>query len=159
MTSKVFLWGLLACSVVLLGVTQVMEVDDNGKYVGRGDLMSDVHTTAAAGTTEIAGTLAPGRSFELLAIRVTITDGGDETAQDQSANITLTMDSASGAAYDHLIFSEDYELLGDGIQVVYDPPIPFSGADEIDVEFDATAGADDEIVGIELVYRNAGAQT
>ena len=155
--NRSFLWALLGLCVIAMGVTQVMEVDDNGKYVGRGDLLSGVFTTAAAGTTAISGTLAPGRSFELLAVRVTITDGGDETAQDQSANLSLKMDSANGAAYDHILFLEDYELLGTGIQIVYDSPIPFTGADEIDVAFDATVGGDDEIVGVELVYRNAGA--
>jgi len=152
---------LLAAAPLVLVVAAYAEwstpTDEYGKFVGPGQLKSyTAVTTTDIDTTAIAATLAPGRTFELLAVRATVADGGDTTAA-TSNNIQIKIDSYSGAAYDHIIFLEDVSTVGTGIQVVYDPPMPFVATDELDITFDGTSTGDDDLLGIELVYRYIGA--
>lgn len=159
---------LIALAPVVLVVAAYAEwstpTDEYGKFVGPGQIKSAGYTTAAIGTTAISDTLAPGRTFELIAIRATVTDIGDGEEDGnvvgQSANLTVTIDSSLGAAYDHLLFSEDISTLEPGIMMTFSPPIPFVATDELDIAYDGTAGGagtDQEALGVELLYRYIGA--
>jgi len=154
--------GWLVAGFLLAGLVAYAEwstpTDEYGKFVGPGQIKQAYGaTTTNTGTTAIDFTLAPGRTFELLAVRVTVTAGIDEVALTSEVNLEVKVDSELGAAYDHIILSEDLSLIDTGLLITYDPPIPFVATDEIDVDYDDTENSGDDLVGVELLYRNIGA--
>jgi hypothetical protein len=162
MKKRLFILGTLTALLFTgIAVAQVIHgawpASEYGRFVGPGSLLHQTaHTTTNAGTTAISFTIAPARDFELIGIRATVTEDGAVEALTSSL-LTAKLDAFLGSAYDHTIFSEDLSIVGTGIMIIYDPPIPILASDELDISFDDTGSSDDDMVGVEVMYRYIGA--
>ena len=82
----------------------------------------------ATGTAAIASTLAPGRQIELVCVKLHLSAAGGA-----AENFTVTIDSATNAVYDVVLFSQDMTTVSDVVWVP-DRPIPIM-SDEIDFAY------------------------
>ena len=101
-----------------------------------------VCVTNATGAVAIATTLAPARAFQLLEVRVHLSDAGG------AGNLTATVDAAAGAAYDLNIITQDMTAITD---YVWQPSYPmfFASGDEIDF---AWANANTRTYGLTIIF-------
>ena len=97
----------------------------------------------ATGAVAIDSTLAPGRQIELVCVKLHLSAAGG-AAED----FTVTIDSASAAVYDVVLFSQDMTSVAD-IVWVPDRPIPVL-SDEIDFAY---ANSNTRTYGLEVNYR------
>lgn len=97
-------------------------------------------TERATGTAAIAKTIAPGRAFQLLEVRVHLSAAGG------AGNFTINHDSGNGSAYDVNIATQDMTAVTD---YIFQPDIPmhFDSGDEIDI---AWANAGGKTYGLEV---------
>ena len=88
-------------------------------------------------------TLAPGVAFQIEEVRVHLSAAGGA-----SENLTVTLDSDTGAAYDVVLASQDMELVQDW---VWQPSRPhmFQADDEIDIAYTNTNG---RTYGVEVYW-------
>lgn len=99
-------------------------------------------TARATGSAALATTVAPGKKWALLEMRLHLSAAGG------AGTLTATMDAGAGAAYDCVLFSQDMTSATD---VHWQPtrPIPFGATDELDF---AWANASAKTYGLEVVY-------
>lgn len=103
----------------------------------------DTRIHHATGAAAIASTLAPVTAWQLESIRVHLSAAGG------AGNLTVTVDSGSGSAYDLVILTQDMTAVTD---LVWNPerPMEFSSGDEIDI---AWANAGNKTYGLEIVWK------
>ena len=96
----------------------------------------------ATGAAAIAMTVAPAVAFQIEEVRVYLSAGGAAT------NLTITIDSAAGAAYDTVLLTQAMNAVTD---LAWQPTRPFilSPGDEIDIAY-ANGGA--ATYGVEVIY-------
>lgn len=101
-----------------------------------------VCTHKATGAVAIATTLAPGRSFQLLEVRIHLSAAGG------AGDFTAKVDSITSAAYDLNFIKQDMTAV---IDFVWQPdhPMQFETGDEIDFEWANGAG---RTYGLEIKY-------
>jgi hypothetical protein len=101
-----------------------------------------VCTFRATGAAAIAATLAPGRAFQLLEVRLHLSAVG------ASGSLTATVDSNAGSAYDVKLLSEDLSSITD---LIWQPdfPLHFDAGDEIDF---AWTNAGTKTYGLEVKF-------
>lgn len=101
-----------------------------------------VLTHRATGAAAIASTLAPGRAFQLVEVRVHLSAAGG------AGNLTATVDANAGAAYDAVLITQDMTAV---INLVWQPdyPLLFDSGDEIDFAWD---NANTRTYGLEVKY-------
>ena len=101
-----------------------------------------VCTVRATGAVALATTLAPGRAFQLLEVRIHLNEAGG------AGNLTATVDNNAGAAYDLNLITQDMTTI---VDFVWQPeyPIHFDKSDEIDF---AWANAGTKTYGLEIKY-------
>jgi len=99
----------------------------------------------ATGVAALASTLAPAVAFQIIEIRIHLSAAGGAVG---AVGFTGTLDSATNAAYDYQLFSEDMTLLTD---FVYQPsqPLYFEAGDEIDFAY---ANGSTRTYGLTVVY-------
>jgi hypothetical protein len=103
------------------------------KEGGEQKMINQMRVTNATGAVALATTLAPARDFRLSEIRIHLSKAGG------GGNFTATVDSATGAAYDINLITQDMTIVTD---LIWQPehPIQFFVGDEIDFAW-ANAGA------------------
>lgn len=96
----------------------------------------------ATGALAIAMTVAPTVAFQIEEVRVHLSAGGAAT------DLTITVDSAAGAAYDVVLLTQAMNGVSN---LVFQPtrPYVFSAGDEIDIAY-ANGGA--ATYGVEVIY-------
>ena len=97
----------------------------------------------ATGNGAIASTLAPGRQIELVCVKLHLSAAGG-AAED----FTVTIDSATDAVYDVVLFSQDMNAVADVVWVP-ERPIPIM-KDEIDFAYN---NGNTRTYGLEVNYR------
>lgn len=99
-------------------------------------------THRATGAAAIATTLAPGRAFQLLEIRIHLSAAGG------AGNLTVTVDANAGAAYDLNIITQDMTAV---TNLIWQPtyPMHFDSGDEIDF---AWLNAGTKTYGLEVKF-------
>ena len=104
---------------------------------------TNIKNSVATGAGALAHTLAPGRAFRLLEVRIHLSAAA--TQQD----FTITLDSNEGPAYD-LIF--DTQAMAAVADHVYRPAHPaiFMKGDELDF---AWTNTDARTFGLEIIYQ------
>lgn len=100
-------------------------------------------THRATGIVALATTLAPGKAFQLLEVRIHLSAVGG------AGNLTATVDAIAGAAYDLNVITQDMTALTD---LVWQPdsPMHFDDGDEIDF---AWANAGGKTYGLEVKFQ------
>lgn len=95
----------------------------------------------ATGAAAIAMTVAPGGTWQLREIRVHLSAAGG------AGNLTATIDSAAGTAYDAIVKTQDMTSVTD---LEYQPtyPMTFGAGDILNI---AWANASERTYGIEVV--------
>ena len=101
-----------------------------------------VLTHRATGAVAIATTLAPGRAFQLLEVRVHLNGAGG------AGNFTAKVDAINGAAYDLNIITQDMTAV---VDLIWQPdsPLHFDSGDEIDFAWD---NAGTKTYGLEVKF-------
>ena len=102
----------------------------------------------ATGSAAIASSLSPETPIVLVSVRMHLSAAGGTASE----NFTVTIDSATAAAYDTVIFSQDMNTVQDLLWVP-EQPVPVVNGDEIDF---AWANANGRTYGLEAVYRKEG---
>ena len=102
-----------------------------------------VYVERATGSGAVATTLAPGKAFQLLEVRVHLS-----SASATSENLRITMDAGAGAAYDSVLYSEDMDTVADLVVTFTDRY--FSSTDELDI---AWTNTDARTFGLEIIYK------
>jgi len=97
-----------------------------------------------AGTETVKTMYSDDHPFEFLGFKVTL-----NAASATSENLTITIDSKVGSAFDNLIYSRDMDTIAD-INNMFDVPRKCFPGDKIDVAWDNT---DDRTWAIELITR------
>jgi hypothetical protein len=94
------------------------------------------------GAVAIAKELAPGVSWTLREIRIHLSAAGT------AGNLTVTLDSGAGAAYDLVILTQDMSLI---TNLLWQPtqPIKFTASDSIYI---AWPNASVRTYGLEVIY-------
>lgn len=106
--------------------------------------LTNLSNSAATGTGALAHTLAPARTFRLLEVRLHLSAAATQDT------LTLTIDSALGAAYDAVLDSpQDMTGLSEYVFRPTTPVILMKG-DEIDF---AWANNDARTFGLEIIYQ------
>jgi hypothetical protein len=107
----------------------------------RGEFMA-ICTHRATGAAAISTSLAPGRAFQLLEIRVHLSAAGG------AGNFTATVDANAGAAYDITLLTQDMTSV---TNLVWTPdcPLHFDSGDEIDF---AWANVGTKTYGLEVKF-------
>ena len=118
----------------------VVAVSNNGKVITP---IAQRATGAAAIATTVAPSTSTVGAYELIGYKVHLSAAGG------AANLTATVDDASGAAYDVVLVTQDMTSVTDLVQV-FDPPIPMDSGDEIDF---AWANGSTRTYGLEVYYR------
>lgn len=98
----------------------------------------------ATGAAAIAATLTPTGPIELVCVKLHLSAAGG-TAE----NFTVTIDSATAAAYDTILFSQDMNTVTD-ILWVPDQPIPILNDDELDFAY---VNTNTRTYGLEVIFR------
>lgn len=96
----------------------------------------------ATGSAAIAMTVAPGVQWKLIAVRLHLSAAGG------AGNLTATMDSGTGAAYDTVLITEDMTSVTD---YQYTPQNPWRFEDD-ELDF-AWANANGRTYGLEVCYK------
>ena len=101
-----------------------------------------MESATATGAAAIAKTVAPGKRWVLLEVRLHLSAAGG------TGNFTATMDAGAGAAYDCVLLTQDMSAATD---VHWQPtrPIVFSATDELDFEYVNTNAS---TYGLEVIY-------
>jgi hypothetical protein len=101
-----------------------------------------VLTHRATGVAALATTLAPGRAFQLLEVRMHLSAAGG------AGNFTSDVDAGAGSGYDLNIITQDMTAV---VNFIFQPdyPMHFDAADEIDF---AWANAGGKTYGLEVKY-------
>ena len=94
------------------------------------------------GSAAIATTLAPGESFQLVAVMCHLSAAG------AAGNMTITLDAIAGAAYDAVIVSQDMTDVTSYVNV-FEIPIQFDAGDELDI---AWANGSTRDYGLTIIY-------
>jgi len=104
------------------------------------------HVARATGAGALALTIAPGKPWVLLEVRVHLSAAGG------AGNLTATMDAGAGAAYDCVLLTQD---MTSAVNVLWQPTRPhaFGSTDELDF---AWANASERTFGIEVIYGTLG---
>jgi len=104
---------------------------------------TNIKNSVATGSGALAHTLAPGRAFRLLEVRLHL------SAAATQETLTITADSNEGAAYD-LVF--DSQAMAGVVDHVYRPAHPaiFMKGDELDF---AWGNTDARTFGLEIIYQ------
>ena len=97
----------------------------------------------ATGAAAIASTLAPGVAWQLESIRVHLSAAGG------AGDLTATIDSGIGAAYDIVILIQDMTTVTDLVWNT-ERPMEFGPDDELDI---AWANAGTKTYGLEIVWK------
>lgn len=97
----------------------------------------------ATGAAAVSMTVAPGVAFQIEEIRVHLSAAGGAVE-----NLTITLDSGVGAAYDTVLLTQAMNAVTD---LVWQPPRPyiFSRGDEIDIAY---ANTNTRTYGIEVIF-------
>lgn len=101
----------------------------------------------ATGSAAIASSLTPPNTALLLVsvkLNLSATGGAAE-------NFTITVNSATDAAYDTIIFSQDMNSIQD-LMWVPDQPVPVVNIDVLDFAY---ANSNSRTYGLEVIYRGA----
>lgn len=141
--------GLLAGSVVLIegtthydGLRKIEAIPSTTTI----NIKASYKAEVPAGTETVKVAIVPGRPFKLLGIRAHLADGGST-----EENLTLTLDSHRGAAWDVALKAQ---AMGDLTDLNWVFPetenMPFHKDDIIRLDWDNTDGA---TFGIELLYK------
>ena len=101
----------------------------------------------ATGAAAIAETLTPTTPIVLECVKLHLAAAGG-AAED----FTVTIDSATNAVYDVVLFSQDMTTVSD-ICWVPDRPIPIVNCDELDFAY---ANSNGRTYGLEVLYREGG---
>lgn len=99
-------------------------------------------THRATGALALSTTLAPGRAFRLLEVRIHLSAAGG------AGNFTATVDANAGAAYDLKILTQDMTAVTDLIWQP-DEPLHFDNGDEIDFAWTNAGG---KTYGLEVKF-------
>ncbi len=104
-----------------------------------------IKSSIATGSAAIAETLAPGRAWRLVDIRVHLSGAGG------AANLTATLDHSGGAAYDNVILTQDMSSIVDmSISDSGFVPMSFDAGTELDI---AWTNGSARTYGLELVWQ------
>ena len=101
----------------------------------------------ATGNAAIASTLEAARPINIVAVKLHLSAAGGA-----AENFTVTIDSATDAKYDTLLYSQDMTTVQD-IAWVPESPIPVMGNDEIDFAYNNANVRD---YGLEVTYSYIG---
>lgn len=147
--------GLLADSLLYIqgsvnynGLKRIKSIPDANsmvifaKYVAEVFAGTETWKTMFTYDSIIQGDPRPGPHFEFLGFEVTLSAAGATP----SDNLTITIDSAKGSAWDNLIYDRDMNGIAD-INYMFDEPRECGPGDKIDV---AWANADSRTYGIKL---------
>lgn len=104
---------------------------------------TNIANSVATGAGALAHTLAPGRAFRLLEVRLHL------SAAATQENFTITLDSNEGAAYDFVFDTQAMAGLADHNYRPAHPAI-FKKGDELDF---AWANTDARTFGLEIIYQ------
>lgn len=111
-------------------------------------MSASVYKARATGAAAIAlsATVPVGSSYSLISVLCHFS-----AAPATSENLTVTLNSVSGAAYDTLLYTIDPST-GSTTDILYQPtyPLIFQGGDSIDVAF---ANTDTRTYGIEVTLK------
>lgn len=102
----------------------------------------------ATGALAIASSLTPTGPIVLVSVRLHLSAAGGTASE----NFTVTVNSATDAVYDTVIFSQDMNAVQDLLWVP-EQPIPIVNCDVLDF---AWANANTRTYGLEVVYRTEG---
>ena len=105
--------------------------------------LTNLSNSAATGAGALAHTLAPARTLRLLEVRMHLSAAATQDT------LTLTIDSALGAAYDSVLDSQDMTGLSEYVFRPTTPVILMKG-DEIDFSWTNTDG---RTFGLEAIYQ------
>lgn len=99
-------------------------------------------THRATGSAALSATLAPGRAFQLLEVRIHLSAAGG------AGNFTATVDANAGAPYDLNIITQDMTAVTD---FVWQPdyPMHFDSGDKIDFAWTNAGG---KTYGLEVKF-------
>lgn len=101
----------------------------------------------ATGAVAIASSLTPpNSSIVLISVKLNLSATGGA-----AENFTVTVNSATGAAYDTIIFSQDMNTVQD-LMWLPDQPVPVLAGDVVDFAY---ANSNSRTYGLEVIYRNA----
>jgi len=101
----------------------------------------------ATGTAAIATSLTPTGPTELVCVKLHLSAAGGS-----AENFTVTVNSATDAVYDTVLFSQDMTTVTD-LCWVPDRPIPIVNNDVIDFAY---ANSNTRTYGLEIIYRRVG---
>ena len=104
---------------------------------------TNIKNSVATGVGALVHTLAPGRAFRLLEVRIHLSAAA--TQQD----FTITLDSNEGAAYDLIFDTQDMTAVADHVYRPAHPAI-FMKGDELDF---AWLNSDARTFGLEIIYQ------
>lgn len=102
-----------------------------------------VHTAVATGSGAMAVNVDPNKAFKLLEMRVHLS-----SASATSEDLTITLDSGAGAAYDVELYSKDMNTVVDLVVTFTDRY--FISTDDLDF---AWANSNSRTYGIEIKYQ------
>lgn len=105
-----------------------------------------IGTTKATGSAALSLEVAPGRPWQLEEIRIHLNAAGG------SGNLTVTLDSVSGAAYNAVLLKQDMAQITD---FVFAPerPMTFNAGDKIVI---AWANSGGKTYGVEVKHKVVG---
>jgi len=99
----------------------------------------------ATGAAAIATSLTPTRPIDLICVKLHLNIAGGV-----AENFTVTINSATDAAYDTNLFSQDMNTVKDVLWLP-NQPIPIVNNDVIDFAY---ANSNARTYGLEVIYRN-----
>jgi hypothetical protein len=110
-------------------------------------MIGENKVTRATGAAAIALSLTPPKSsLVLVSVKLNLSATGGA-----AENFTVTINSATAAAYDTIIFSQDMNTVQD-LMWLPEQPVPVLNGDVIDF---AWANSNTRTYGLEVIYRNA----
>lgn len=106
--------------------------------------MSANKVLRVTGAAAIAAALSEDGPIELVCVKLHLSANGGAVE-----NFTVTVDSASGSAYDTLLFSQDMNTVRD-ILWLPNQPIPIVDSDEVDIAY---ANTNTRTYGLKVIWR------
>jgi hypothetical protein len=102
----------------------------------------------ATGAVAIASSLTPPTTtaIEIICVKLNLSAAGGA-----AENFTITINSATAAAYDTIIFSQDMNAVQD-LMWLPNQPVPVVNTDVVDFAY---ANSNTRTYGLEVIYRNA----
>ena len=107
--------------------------------------MSNFYQDASASSSAIATTVAPGRAWQLKQVSCHLDAGGAAGA------FTVTMDAASGALFDALLYTTSMASVTSLVKT-FNPPIEMKAGDEVDIAY---ANGSSAAYGVTVVWRDS----